>query len=221
MRLQLNSIAAVIALVVSTTAGAQDITKKPVTGADRKKTTAPATSAPPATDEAPPKPAEPTSPTPSMVTSPTVAPPATTAPPPGGAAVPDEPAPPTTAAGETGATPGQAQTSPGQASEITPAQTGTTPSGQPVSSEQAQASGQVTAATAADVKAGVAVFDQKGGEVGKVESVSSKGAVVSTGKARAEVPVSSLGKSDKGLVIGMTKAELEAASAKSTPPKKK
>ena len=220
MRLQLNSIAAVIALVVSTTAGAQDITKKPVTGADRKKTTAPATSAPPATDEAPPKSAEPTSPTPSMVTSPTVAQPATTAPPPG-VAVPDEPAPPTTAAGETGATPGQAQTSPGQASEITPAQTGTTPSGQPVSSEQAQASGQVTAATAADVKAGVAVFDQKGGEVGKVESVSSKGAVVSTGKARAEVPVSSLGKNDKGLVISMTKAELEAASAKSTPPKKK
>ena len=220
MRLQLNSIAAVIALVVSTTAGAQDITKKPVTGADRKKTTAPATSAPPATDEAPPKSAEPISPTPSMVTSPTVAQPATTAPPPGVAA-PDEPAPPTTAAGETGATPGQAQTSPGQASEITPAQTGTTPSGQPVSSEQAQASGQVTAATAADVKAGVAVFDQKGGEVGKVESVSSKGAVVSTGKARAEVPVSSLGKNDKGLVIGMTKAELEAASAKSTPPKKK
>ena len=220
MRLQLNIITAVIALVVSTTAGAQDITKKPVTGADRKKTTAPATSAPPATDEAPPESAEPTSPTPSMVTSPTVAQPAMTAPPPG-VAVPDEPAPPTTAAGETGATPGQAQTSPGQASEITPAQTGTTPSGQPVSSEQPQASGQVTAATAADVKAGVAVFDQKGGEVGKVESVSSKGAVVSTGKARAEVPVSSLGKSDKGLVIGMTKAELEAASAKSTPPKKK
>jgi hypothetical protein len=214
MRLQLNSLAAVIALVVSTTAGAQDITKKPVTGADRKKATAPATSKPPATDEAPAKSAEPTGATPSMVTSPTVAQPAATTPPPA-AAAPDEPAPPPTTA------PGEAQTTPGEASQITPAQTGTTPSGEPVPSEQAQASGQVTAATAADVKAGVAVFDQKGGEVGKIESVSAKGAVVSTGKARAEVPVSSLGKNDKGLVISMTKAELEAASAKSTPPKKK
>ena len=79
----------------------------------------------------------------------------------------------------------------------------------------------MTAATAADVKAGVAVFDQKGGEVGKIESFSAKGAVVSTGKARAEIPLASLGKNDKGLVISMTKAELEAASAKSTPPKKK
>ena len=82
----------------------------------------------------------------------------------------------------------------------------------------------VTAATEADVKAGVPVFDQKGGVVGKIESVSAKGAVVSTGKARAEIPVNSFGKNDKGLVMSMTKAELETASAKSTPkaaPKKK
>lgn len=75
----------------------------------------------------------------------------------------------------------------------------------------------VTAATDADFKAGVPVFDQKGGVVGKVESVSAKGAVVSTGKARAEIPTASFGKNDKGLVMSMTKAELEAAAA----PKKK
>lgn len=75
----------------------------------------------------------------------------------------------------------------------------------------------VTAATAADVKAGVPVFDQKGGVVGKVETVSAKGAVVSTGKAQAMVPVSSFGKNDKGLVISMTKAELDATAAKSAP----
>jgi len=85
----------------------------------------------------------------------------------------------------------------------------------------------VTEATAADVKAGVPVFDQKGGVVGKIDSVSANGAVVSTGKARAEIPVASFGKNDKGLVMSMTKAELEAASAKSAkpatkaPPKKK
>jgi hypothetical protein len=82
----------------------------------------------------------------------------------------------------------------------------------------------LTAATAADVKAGVPVFDKNGGVVGKVESVSAKGAVVSTGKARAEIPVSSFGKNDKGLVMSMSKTELEAASAQSAakaPPKKK
>ena len=79
----------------------------------------------------------------------------------------------------------------------------------------------VTAATSADVKAGVPVFDSKGGVVGKIESVSAKGAVVSTGKAKAVIPVSSLGKNDKGLVMSMTKAELEAASAKSAPPTKR
>jgi hypothetical protein len=75
----------------------------------------------------------------------------------------------------------------------------------------------VTAATAADVKAGVPVFDPKGGVVGKIDSVSAKGAVVSTGRVKALIPVSSLGKNDKGLVISMTKAEVEAASAKSAP----
>lgn len=78
----------------------------------------------------------------------------------------------------------------------------------------------VTAATAADVKAGVPVFDPKGGVVGKVESVSAKGAVVSTGKAKALLAVSSFGKNDKGLVISMTKAELDASALKSAPPPK-
>ena len=57
------------------------------------------------------------------------------------------------------------------------------------------------AATAADVKAGVSVYDQNGGVVGKVDSVSSKGAVVNTGKVKAAIPVSSFAKNDKGLVI--------------------
>ena len=33
---------------------------------------------------------------------------------------------------------------------------------------------------------------------------------MSTGKARAEIPLTSFGKSDKGLVVGITKAELDA-----------
>ena len=129
----------------------------------------------------------------------------------------DEPAAPQSSApGQTGNTPGQAQTSPGEASDITPAQTGTTPSGQTTGNA---AAGAATAATAADVKAGVSVFDQKGGSVGKVESVSAKGAVVDTGKVKATVPTASFAKNDKGLVISMSKAEIDAAAK--APPKKK
>ena len=95
-----------------------------------------------------------------------------------------------------------------------PAATTTTKTTEPATDAKGAA---VTAATEADFKAGVPVFDQKGGVVGKVESVSAKGAVVSTGKARAEIPTASFGKNDKGLVMSMTKAELEAAAA----PKKK
>jgi hypothetical protein len=81
----------------------------------------------------------------------------------------------------------------------------------------------VTTATAADVKAGVPVFDAKGGVVGKIQSVTPKGAVVNTGKIKAEIPLSSFGKNSKVLVMSMTKAELESASAKTAkaPAKKK
>jgi len=130
---------------------------------------------------------------------------------------PDEPATPqSTAPGQTETTPGQAQTTPGEASDMTPAQTGQTPSGQPVPSDQAQAA-EVTAATAADVKSGVAVYDQSGALVGKIASVSGKNAVVSAGTVKASIPISSFAKNDKGLVIAMTKAEIEAAAKKKSP----
>lgn len=74
-----------------------------------------------------------------------------------------------------------------------------------------------TPATAADVQAGASVYDQQGGTVGKVDSVSGDEAVVDTGAVRAKLPISSFAKNDQGLVIGMTKAELEAAAK--TPPK--
>jgi hypothetical protein len=74
--------------------------------------------------------------------------------------------------------------------------------------------GQVKPATAADIKTGAEVYDPKGGAVGKVESVAADGVVVSTGTVKAKIPASSLGKSEKGLVIAMTKAEFEAAAKK-------
>lgn len=69
-------------------------------------------------------------------------------------------------------------------------------------------------ATAADVKKGVAIYDQSGASVGKVDSVSGKNAVVSTGNVKVSIPISSFAKSPKGLVVGMTKAEIEAAAKK-------
>lgn len=76
----------------------------------------------------------------------------------------------------------------------------------------------VVAVTEADVKAGDAVHDTSGAGVGTVEAVSASGAVIATGKSRIQVPLTSLGKNDKGLVIAMSKAELDAAAA-ATPPK--
>jgi hypothetical protein len=75
---------------------------------------------------------------------------------------------------------------------------------------QAAGSGQVAKASKADVKAGAVVYDQQGGEVAKVESVDDQGAVLNTGSLRAKVPFAALGKGDKGLLIGVSKSELEA-----------
>jgi len=47
-----------------------------------------------------------------------------------------------------------------------------------------------------------------------VDSVRGKNAVVSAGSVKAQVPISSFAKNDKGLVIAMTKAEIEAAAKK-------
>lgn len=76
----------------------------------------------------------------------------------------------------------------------------------------------MTKATAADIKAGASVYDQTGTLVGKVDSIDANGAIVNTGKARAQIPLSSFGKNDKGLVISATKADFEA-KVKETKPK--
>jgi hypothetical protein len=115
-----------------------------------------------------------------------------------------QPSPQSNAPGQTQATPGQAQSAAGEASALTPAQTGQTPSGQSVAS----------AATSADVKTGASVYDQQGGVVGKIVSSTAKGAVLDTGTVKATIPVSSFAKGDKGLVISMSKSELDAAAKK-------
>lgn len=94
----------------------------------------------------------------------------------------------------------------------------TTPDGQPAATttQTTTTQTQVTAATAADIKKDVEVYDQSGALVGKVDSVDSDGAIVNTGKARAEIPLTSFGKNDKGLVVSVTKADLDAKAKTET-----
>lgn len=74
------------------------------------------------------------------------------------------------------------------------------------------AAGPVTLATAADLQTGAQVRDASGGMVGTVESADADSAVVSTGTIRAEIPLRSFGKNNHGLVISVTRAQLEAAA---------
>ena len=100
----------------------------------------------------------------------------------------------------------------------TPTTTQTTTTSKPGATDQPAATpaGQVTKATAADIKAGASVYDQTGALVGKVDKVVADGAIVNTGKARAQIPLSSFGKNDKGLVVSATKANLDAQAKKET-----
>jgi hypothetical protein len=69
---------------------------------------------------------------------------------------------------------------------------------------EAQAAGPIVAATRSDFRAGAEVRDTEGGLVGTVDS---------TGNVRAKLPFGSFGKNDRGLVISLSRAELEAAAA--------
>lgn len=119
------------------------------------------------------------------------------------------------------ATPAQTQTTTTKSTTVVPtdpatgAQTGPAASATTTSTTTTDASA-IKAATADDVKKGVTVYDQKGGTVGTIESIDAKGAIVATGKVRVPIPVSSFAKNDKGLVISMTKAELDAQAPATT-----
>ena len=66
--------------------------------------------------------------------------------------------------------------------------------------------------------AGAQVSDTAGAAVGTVETVDADSAIVSTGSVRADIPISSFGHNGQGLVLSMTRAQLEAAArAASTP----
>ena len=62
-----------------------------------------------------------------------------------------------------------------------------------------------------EVTAGATVYDAQGSEVGKVEKVEDGSAVVNTGKHSAALPTSGFGRNEKGLLLSMTREQLDAA----------
>ncbi|WP_404714157.1 hypothetical protein [Sphingomonas sp. MMS24-J13] len=93
--------------------------------------------------------------------------------------------------------------------------TTTTTTQAPAPSDSAAAPAASAAAATPNVAAGAQVADASGGAVGTIELVSGGNAVLSTGTAKATLPVTAFAAAPNGgLVIGMTKAQLEDAVAK-------
>ena len=88
---------------------------------------------------------------------------------------------------------------------------------QSASASAAPASSTPVQVSKADVTRGATVSGSDGAVIGKVESVSADAATISTGKARAQIPFASIGKTDKGLVIAMSKTQFEAAASGKSP----
>lgn len=71
------------------------------------------------------------------------------------------------------------------------------------------------ATQSATANAGDTVYDQAGEVVGTVEKVEGANFVISTGNNRATLALTTLATGPKGLVIGVTKAQLDEAIVKS------
>ncbi|WP_420142049.1 hypothetical protein [Sphingomonas sp.] len=97
---------------------------------------------------------------------------------------------------------GTAMTAPALAQETAPADT---------TSTSATATAAAPSAGPVSVTQGMSVVDASGATVGTIESVTAQGAVVSTGTAKAALPLNAFAKRDNGVAISMTKAQLEQA----------
>jgi hypothetical protein len=84
------------------------------------------------------------------------------------------------------------------------------------SAQAPAAAAPATATAAANPTVGAKVYDAQGGDVGTVEAVAGDVVTVSTGTARAGLPKTAFVTRDKGLTIGMTKSQLEAAVSGAT-----
>jgi preprotein translocase subunit YajC len=67
-------------------------------------------------------------------------------------------------------------------------------------------------AAPAALKPGAAVVDTAGNPVGRIASIDGDLAIVDTGANKVGLPASSFGDSDKGVMIAMTRAQLDEAA---------
>ena len=74
------------------------------------------------------------------------------------------------------------------------------------------------AAAAPNVTAGATVSDASGGAVGTIDAIANGVATLNTGTVKAGVPVSSFAQGPNGLVIGLTKAQIDAQAAQAAAP---
>jgi len=72
-----------------------------------------------------------------------------------------------------------------------------------------------TAQTATAPTVGTTIYDSAGFSLGTVASITPQPIVINTGTAQVPVPPTSIGKTDKGFAMAMTKADLDAAVASS------
>ena len=69
-----------------------------------------------------------------------------------------------------------------------------------------------------EVVAGSEVRDPKGELIGTIDSVTMAAAVVNSPGGKVEVPLEAFGKNSKGLLVGMAKADFDAAVAAANKP---
>lgn len=79
--------------------------------------------------------------------------------------------------------------------------------------QAAQAAGAAAPAGPPQVTAGAAVSDPSGASVGTIESVTNGIATLSTGTTKAGIPLTSFAQGPSGLMLGMTKAQVDAQAA--------
>ena len=83
----------------------------------------------------------------------------------------------------------------------------------PLLASPALAQAAATGQAAATPTAGATVYGPDGAEVGKIDKVENGNAVINTGKNSAAIPVSALGHNAKGLLLSMTRDQLDAAAS--------
>ena len=76
------------------------------------------------------------------------------------------------------------------------------------------AAGAATAGSTAPT-VGATIYDSAGVSLGTVASITPQAVILNTGTAQVPVPPASIGKTDKGFAMAMTKADLDAAVASS------